>query len=110
MVIDVEILQTRPHCRYRDCHYYGCGWPARRDQVLGLMLADGLRPALVGLLLGLITSDATTRFIKAMLYQTQPLDLEIFAAVAGLLIASAVPACLVPAWRLAVGPNAGFEN
>jgi predicted permease len=72
---------------------------AQRDQVLGLMLADGLRPALIGLLLGLVASAATTRFIKAMLYETQPLDLEIFAAVAGLLIASAALACLVPAWR-----------
>ncbi len=72
---------------------------AQRDQVLGLMLADGLRPALIGLLLGLVASAATTRFIKAMLYETQPFDLEIFAAVAGLLIASATLACLVPAWR-----------
>ena len=72
---------------------------ARRDQVLGLVLADGLRPALIGLLLGLAASAATTRFIKAMLYDTQPLDLEIFAAVATLLITSAALACLVPAWR-----------
>jgi ABC-type antimicrobial peptide transport system permease subunit len=72
---------------------------AQRDQVLGLMLADGLRPALIGLLLGLVASAATTRFIRAMLYETQPFDLEIFASVAGLLIASAALACLVPAWR-----------
>lgn len=72
---------------------------AQRDQILGLMLADGLRPALIGLLLGLAASAATTRFIKAMLYDTQPLDLKVFATVAALLIASAALACLVPAWR-----------
>lgn len=72
---------------------------AQRDQVLGLMLADGVRPALIGLLLGLVASAATTRFIKAMLYDTRPLDLEVFATVSGLLIASAALACLVPAWR-----------
>jgi predicted permease len=72
---------------------------AQRDQVLGLMLGDGLRPALIGLLLGLAASAATTRFIKAMLYDTQPLDLQVFAAAAGLLMASAALACLVPAWR-----------
>jgi predicted permease len=72
---------------------------AQRDRVLGLMLADGLRPALIGLLLGLVASAAATRFIKAMLYDTQPLDLEVFAAVAGLLIASAALACLVPSCR-----------
>lgn len=72
---------------------------AQRDQVLGLMLSDGLRPAFIGLLLGLAASAATTRFIKAMLYDTQPLDLEVFAAVAALLVASAALACLEPAWR-----------
>src|ERR1700744_4433679 len=72
---------------------------AQREQVLGLMLAEGLCPALIGLLLGLVASAVTTRFIKGMLYETQPLDLAVFAAVAGLLIASAALACLVPAWR-----------
>jgi ABC-type lipoprotein release transport system permease subunit len=50
-------------------------------------------------LLGLATSTATTQFIKSMLYETQPLDFGVFAAVAALLIASASLACLVPAWR-----------
>ena len=72
---------------------------AQREQVLGLMLADGLRPALIGLLLGLAAGAAVMQSIKSMLYETQPLDPEIFAAVAVLLIASAALACLVPAWR-----------
>ncbi|HUA98455.1 MAG TPA: ABC transporter permease [Terracidiphilus sp.] len=72
---------------------------AQRGQVLGLMLADGMRPALIGLLLGLAASAATTRLIKAMLYSTQPLDPAVFAAVAGALLAVAALACLVPAWR-----------
>ena len=72
---------------------------AQREQVLRGMLADGLRPALVGLLLGLAASTATTQFIKSMLYETQPLDPEVFAAVAALLMGSAALACMVPAWR-----------
>jgi len=72
---------------------------AQREHVLGLMLADGLRPALFGLLLGLAASAATTQYIKAMLYQTEPLDPAAFAAVTALLISSAALACLVPAWR-----------
>jgi predicted permease len=72
---------------------------ARREHVLGLMLTDGLRPALLGLILGLAASVATTQFIKAMLYETQPLDPEVFAAVALLLLATAALACIVPAWR-----------
>ena len=72
---------------------------AQRDQVLGLVLADGLRPAVVGLMLGLGASAATTQFIESMLYETKPLDPEAFVAVAVLLIASAALACMVPAWR-----------
>jgi len=72
---------------------------AQREQVLRGMLADGLRPALIGLLLGLAASAATTQFVKSMLYETQPLDSEVFAAVAALLMGSAVLACMVPAWR-----------
>jgi ABC-type lipoprotein release transport system permease subunit len=72
---------------------------AQREQVLKVMLVDGLRPALIGLLLGLAASAATTQFIKSMLYETQPLDPGVFAAVAALLMASATLACMVPAWR-----------
>lgn len=72
---------------------------AQREQVLRGMLADGLRPALIGLVLGLAASAATTQFIKALLYETQPLDPTVFAAVALLLISSAALACIVPAWR-----------
>ena len=72
---------------------------AQRRQVLGLMLADGMRPALLGLLLGLAAGAATTRLIKTMLYETRPLDPAVFAAVAASLLAVAMLACLVPAWR-----------
>jgi ABC-type lipoprotein release transport system permease subunit len=34
-----------------------------------------------------------------MLYQTEPLDPTVFAAVAGTLMLVAAIACLVPAWR-----------
>jgi predicted permease len=72
---------------------------AQREQVLKGTLADGLRPAFMGLLLGLAASAATTQFIKSMLYETQSLDPGVFAAVATLLMASSALACMVPAWR-----------
>jgi predicted permease len=72
---------------------------AQREQVLRLMLFDGLRPALLGLVLGLAASAAAVRLIQSMLYETQPLDPVIFAAVAGLLLLVAALACLSPAWR-----------
>jgi predicted permease len=72
---------------------------AKRDQVLRLMLSDGLRPALFGLVFGLAASVGAVRLIQSMLYGTRPLDPAVFAAVAATLLAVATMACLVPAWR-----------
>jgi putative ABC transport system permease protein len=72
---------------------------ARREQVVRLMLGDGLRPAFYGLVLGLVVSAGAVRLIQSMLYGTRPLDPAIFAAVAAMLLAVAALACLIPAWR-----------
>ena len=72
---------------------------AERGQVLRLMLGDGLRPALYGLVLGLAASAGAVRLIQSMLYGTRPLDPAIFASVAATLLVVAALACLVPAWR-----------
>jgi putative ABC transport system permease protein len=72
---------------------------AQRDQVLRLMLLDGLRPALIGLVLGLLGGAAASQLIRSMLYGVRPLDMSIFVAVAVVLIAVAAFSCLVPAWH-----------
>ena len=72
---------------------------AQREQVVRLMLSDGLRPALYGLILGLGASAVVTRLIESMLYQTKALDPAVLAAVSGILLAVAAAACLLPAWR-----------
>ena len=64
-----------------------------------MMLGDGLRPALYGLVLGLIVSAGAVRLIESMLYGTRPLDPAIFTAVAATLLTVAALASLVPAWR-----------
>jgi putative ABC transport system permease protein len=72
---------------------------AQRRGVLRLVLVDGLRPALFGLLIGLVGSAAVVRLIRTMLYDTSPLDPSIFAAVAAVLLLVAAMACVAPAWR-----------
>jgi putative ABC transport system permease protein len=72
---------------------------AQREQVVRLVLGDGLRPALYGLVLGLAASAGAVRLIQSMLYRTRPLDPAIFSAVAAILLVVAALACLVPAWR-----------
>jgi predicted permease len=72
---------------------------AQRKQVLQFMLLDGLWPALAGLVLGLVGSVGMSQLIKVMLYNTEPLDVTVFATVSVALLAVAAAACLVPSWR-----------
>jgi putative ABC transport system permease protein len=73
---------------------------AQREHVLRLMLADGLRPAFLGLALGLAASAAVVRLMDTtILYETHPFDPAVFAAVALTLLLVAALACLAPAWR-----------
>jgi len=72
---------------------------AQRDQLLRLMLGDGMRPALLGLGLGLAVSFVATRLFQSMLFGTKPLDPVVLCCVVGTLFAVAVLACLAPAWR-----------
>jgi predicted permease len=72
---------------------------AQRREVLKLTLTDGLRPASVGLLLGLAGGVAVAKAIRGLLYGVQPLDSGVFAGVAIILLGVASAACLLPAWR-----------
>jgi putative ABC transport system permease protein len=84
---------------------------ARRIQLLNLVLLDGMRPAIVGMLVGLPASAALVRLIRSMLYETQPLDLGVFAAVTGVFLLVATAACLVPAWHASrLNPMQALRN
>jgi putative ABC transport system permease protein len=72
---------------------------AQREQVLRLMLLDGLRPALIGLCVGLLGGAMASQFIRSMLYGVRPLDAPIFFAVAIVLTLVAAISCLLPAWQ-----------
>ena len=72
---------------------------AQRGALLRLTLLDGLKPAGVGLALGLAGAAAATRMISSLLYGVAPLDATVFVAVTTLLLAVAGIACLLPAWR-----------
>jgi predicted permease len=72
---------------------------ARRGQLLRLVLLDGLRPAFVGLAIGLAASVAVSRLVRSLLYATHPLDGIVFVSVIVTLLFAAAAACLLPAWR-----------
>lgn len=71
---------------------------AQRGLLMRRMLLDGIRPAAIGLLLGLAASTGATGLMREMLYGIKPLDPTIFAATAVVMLIVAVLACLVPAW------------
>ena len=72
---------------------------AQREQILRLILLDGLRPALLGLMLGLAASTGATQLIRSLLYGTAPYDPTVIAAVILTLLLIASIACIFPAWR-----------
>ena len=72
---------------------------AQREQILRLILFDGLRPAFLGLILGLAASAGTTQLIRSMLYGTAPTDPAVIGVVILILLLIAVFACIFPAWR-----------
>jgi predicted permease len=74
---------------------------ARRGHLLQLVMLDGLRPALIGLVLGIAGSVAATQLIRSVLYATRPLDAVVFVSVIATLLLVAAIACLIPAWRAA---------
>jgi predicted permease len=72
---------------------------AKREQLMRKMLMDGMRPAFLGLVVGLAASLEAGRLMRDLLYEIKPLDPAVFAAVAATLLAVAAIACIVPAWR-----------
>ena len=72
---------------------------APREQVMKLMLINGLRPALFGLAFGVAASIGLARYIESLLYGVHPSDPLVLIAVSCVLLAVAAIACAVPAWR-----------
>jgi putative ABC transport system permease protein len=72
---------------------------ARRPDVLRLIVSQGVRLVIIGLVLGIAGAAGVTRFLQTLLFGVQPLDPLTFAAVSLLLLIVGLVAALVPAWR-----------
>ena len=72
---------------------------ARHQDVLWLILGQGLRLALVGGLIGIAASFALTRYMSHLLFGISPRDPQTFVAIPFALLAVALLACYVPARR-----------
>jgi ABC-type antimicrobial peptide transport system permease subunit len=74
---------------------------APRRHVLGLMLTMGGRLVLIGLVIGVAASLASTQLLRSQLFGVQPADPFAYAAVAVVLGLVALAACYIPARRAA---------
>ena len=74
---------------------------APRRHVLGLMLTMGGRLVLVGLVIGVAVSLASTRLLRSQLFGVTPADPLAYATVAVVLSFVAFVACYIPARRAA---------
>jgi putative ABC transport system permease protein len=84
---------------------------ARRNDVLRLVLSQGMLLAALGILLGLLGAFALTRLMAGMIYGVSSTDSVTFVAVAALLGVVAIAACCIPARRaMRVDPIVALRN
>jgi len=74
---------------------------AEMRDVVGLVLAEGMRLALVGIALGGAIALAASGWVKPLLFHVSPRDPLVYTLVAAALMAVAVVASLIPARRAA---------
>jgi putative ABC transport system permease protein len=72
---------------------------ADRGDVLRLVTGEGLRLASAGVAVGLVGAAAATRVMASLLFEVHATDAATYAAAAGFLLAVALAASAVPAWR-----------
>jgi predicted permease len=72
---------------------------AQKLDVLRMILKDGARMTLAGILIGLVGALVLTRLMRSMLYGVKPTDPLTFICVAALLCTIALLACYLPARR-----------
>jgi ABC-type antimicrobial peptide transport system permease subunit len=72
---------------------------AQHRDVLRLIMKDGIKLTLLGIVVGLAGAIALTRLMVSLLFEVKPTDPETLIGVALLLAAAALLACYIPARR-----------
>ena len=75
---------------------------AKRAQVIGMVVRQSLLPIGAGIAVGLGLAAGVSRSLEAMLFGVTPQDATVRVATVGILAASGIAACLVPARRAAM--------
>ena len=72
---------------------------ARPENILRLILKEGLTPAFLGALVGLLASWGLAGLVQQFLYGVKPLDALTFSVATLILVGVAALACITPARR-----------
>lgn len=72
---------------------------ASQSDILRLVVADGMKPILIGVALGVIAAIALSRLVATLLFGVPPTDPATFIAVALLLVVVGIAANTLPAYR-----------
>jgi len=72
---------------------------AQSPDVVRLVLGEGIRVSLLGVAIGTVGALAAARYVGPLLFGVSPKDPAVFSLVAVTLVAVAVAASVVPAWR-----------
>src|SRR5215471_5478681 len=72
---------------------------AQAHDILKLIINQGMRPVLIGLIVGLAAALVLGRLISSQLFQTSAYNPMLLSATLAILAIAALLACLIPAWR-----------
>jgi putative ABC transport system permease protein len=72
---------------------------ASHSDILKMVVADGMKPILLGVAIGFVAALALGRVVSSLIYGVRPTDPLTFATVAALLVAVGLLATIVPAYR-----------
>lgn len=84
---------------------------ARRSSVMSLVIREGARLALIGIVVGVAGALALSRAIRGLLFEIAPTDPLTLVGAPLLLAVTALAACAIPAWRATrIDPNASLRR
>jgi ABC-type antimicrobial peptide transport system permease subunit len=72
---------------------------ARAANVLGLVMRQGLRQLVIGLVLGLPLALGVSTLLQSLLFEVDPRDPAVFIAIGVVLALTTAVACFIPATR-----------
>jgi macrolide transport system ATP-binding/permease protein len=84
---------------------------AQRPAIIYMVMRDVLATTAVGLLLGYAAARFTMRFVESFLFGMRPNDFVAIATAIGILLAAALAAGYLPAWRASrIDPASALRN